>query len=30
MTASSIVILPCGCFFQGRNLIVNPKCEEHK
>lgn len=23
------VTLPCGCFFQGRELIVSPACTEH-
>lgn len=25
----SIVNLPCGCFFSGREFIRNPKCAEH-
>lgn len=31
MTAShSIVTLPCGCFFRGREFVVDSQCTEHR
>lgn len=25
----AITTLPCGCFFQGRDMVISPQCEEH-
>lgn len=30
MTAHpAITTLPCGCFFQGRDMVISPQCEQH-
>lgn len=30
MARPFIAALPCGCFFQGREMIIDPDCTEHE